>query len=154
MKLNATIATRFVMACGLLAAASPVWAEDEPKCTNKTLLGDYGFQIEGLILAIPGVTVPPQGIPLRGVAMSHFDGKGNMTQVDHVVAGGNPPDVPWTAGTATYTVNPNCTGTWVLVIPGSPFSPVNVSFVVNKSGKEIRAVVESNASTSIGVKID
>ena len=142
-----------LVACGLLIACAPVWAEDEAKCSNKTLLGDYGFHIEGVLLTLPGVALPPGGVPVRGVAMSHFDGKGNMTQVDHVVAGGMPPPVPWTPGTATYTVNPNCTGTWVLTIPGSPFSPIHVRFVVNKNGKEIRTVVESNAVTSLGVKI-
>lgn len=138
----------------LLLAAAPARAEDEAKCTNKTLQGDYGFHIEGVILTLPGVALPPGGVPLRGVAMSHFDGKGNMTQVDHVVAGGAPPPVPWTSGAATYTVNANCTGTWVLVVPGSPFSPVSVSFVVTRNGKEVRTVVEANAVTSIGVRID
>lgn len=138
----------------LLLAAAPARAEDEARCTNKTLQGDYGFHIEGVILTLPGVALPPGGVPLRGVAMSHFDGKGNMTQVDHVVAGGAPPPVPWTSGAATYTVNANCTGTWVLVVPGSPFSPVSVSFVVTRNGKEVRTVVEANAVTSIGVRID
>jgi hypothetical protein len=147
-------AARVAMACGLLFAGSPAWADDEAKCTNKTLEGDYGFHIEGLILALPGITIPPGGIPIRGVAMSHFDGKGNMTQVDHVVAGGAPPPIAWTSGAATYTVNPDCTGSWVLIVPGSPFSPVLVSFVVSKKGDEIRTVVESNAVTSIGVRVN
>ena len=82
-------AARLAMTCvPLLLASSPVWAEDEAKCTNKILKGDYAFHIEGVILALPGATIPPGGIPIRGVAMSTFDGKGNMTQVDHVVAGG------------------------------------------------------------------
>ncbi len=146
--------TQLTMACGLLMASSPLWAEDEPKCTNRMLRGDYAFHVEGVILALPGLTIPPGGIPIRGVAMSSFDGRGNMTQVDHIVAGGAPPPIPWTAGTATYTVNPNCTGNWVLTIPGSPFSPVLTSFVVSKKGDEIRTVVESNAVTSVGTKID
>ena len=142
------------MACSLLLASSPLWADDEAKCTNKMLKGDYAFSIEGVILALPGANIPPGGIPVRGVAMSTFDGKGNMTQVDHVVAGGTPPPIAWTPGTATYTVNPDCTGKWVLTVPGSPFSPVLVSFVVTKKGREIRTVVESNAVSSIGTKID
>jgi hypothetical protein len=149
-----TATARLAMACGLLLASSPVWADDEAKCTNKVLKGDYAFHIEGVILALPGATIPPGGIPIRGVAMSTFDGKGNMTQVDHVVAGGTPPPLQWTPGTATYTVNADCTGNWVLTVPGSPFSPVLVSFVVSKKGNEIRTVVESNAVTSIGTKID
>jgi hypothetical protein len=149
-----TVAARLAIACGLLLACSPAWAEDEAKCTNKTLQGDYGFHIEGLILSLPTTNVPPGGIPIRGVAMSHFDGKGIMTQVDYVVRGGTPPAIPWTPGTATYTVNPNCTGTWTLIVTGSPQPPVTVSFVVNDNGKEIRTVVQANAVTSIGRKID
>jgi hypothetical protein len=149
-----TATARLAMACGLLLASSPAWDDEEAKCTNKMLKGDYAFHIEGVILALPGATIPPGGIPIRGVAMSAFDGKGNMTQMDHIVAGGAPPPIPWTPGTAIYTVNPDCTGNWVLIIPGSPFSPVLVSFVVSKKGDEIRTVVESNAVTSIGRKVD
>jgi hypothetical protein len=87
--------------------------------------------------------------------MGHFDGKGNYSQVDHVVAGGTPPPQEWTSGSGPYTVNPNCTGTLVINIPGSPFSPVKLHFVVVRQGKEIRTVVDSgSASTSIGIKVE
>jgi hypothetical protein len=138
----------------LLLAGSPAWAEDEAKCTVKTLQGDYGFHIDGVLLAIPGVALPPGGFQVRGVAMAHFDGKGNFSQVDHVVVNGTPPPIAWTPGSGTYKVNPDCTGSWILNVPGSPFSPVLVSFVVTRSGKEIRTVVEINAVTSVGVKTD
>ena len=40
-------------------------------------------------------------------------------------------------------------------IPGSPFSPVKLHFVVVRQGKEIRTVVDSgSASTSIGIKVE
>ena len=150
------VATPIMIVCGLLAAGSPAWADtEEMKCTNRTLLGDYGFAIEGVLLAIPGVTLPPgASLPVRGVAMTHFDGKGNLTQVDHVVVNGVPPPVAWTPGSGPYTVNPNCTGTAVINVPGSPFGPVKLTFVVVRQGKEIRTVVEANAVTSIGIKIE
>jgi hypothetical protein len=138
----------------VLLAGSPAWAEDEAKCTNKTLQGDYGFHILGVLLAVPGVALPPGGFQVKGVAMTHFDGKGNLSQVDHVVVNGNPPPIAWTPGSGTYKVNPDCTGSWIINVSGSPSSPVLVSFVVTRSGKEIRTVVESNAVTSIGVKTD
>jgi len=53
------------------------------RCSNRTLLGDYASQIEGTILG--------PNLPLRGLAMAHFDGKGNITQVDHIVVNGIPP---------------------------------------------------------------
>ena len=52
-------------------------------CSNRTLFGDYGTLIEGTLLA--------PNWPLRTVAMIHFDGRGNMTSVDHVVLNGMPP---------------------------------------------------------------
>jgi hypothetical protein len=145
-----TVATPILIVCGLLAAGSSAWADDDTdtKCTNRTLRGDYGFSIEGVV-GLPGAS-----IPLRGVAMGHFDGKGNYQQVDHVVANGTPPPVEWTFGSGPYTVNPNCTGTLVINIPGSPFSPVNLRFVVVRQGKEIRTVVDSGASTSIGIRVE
>ena len=148
-----TMATPMMIVCGLLVAGSSAWADDavNTQCTNRTLLGDYGFSIEG-------VGSPPPAFSLnaiRGVAMGHFEGKGNYSQVDHVVVGGTPPPQEWTFGSGPYTVNPNCTGTLVINIPGSPFSPVKLHFVVGRQGKEIRTVVDSgSASTSIGIKVE
>ena len=113
-------------------------------CSNRTLRGDYGFAIEGDILAGPG------RIPFRGVAMTHFDGEGNLSQVDHIVFNGVPPPIEWTPGSGTYTVNPDCTGTAQIIVDGVP--PVNLHLVVVRNGREIHTVVDANAVTSIGIK--
>ena len=149
-------ATPMMIVCGLLASGASAMAQsDDGPCSNRTLLGNYGFSIEGVVLAIPGVILPPGvALPLRGVAMTHFDGKGNLTQVDHVLVNGMPPPVEWTPGSGTYTVNPNCTGTAVIDIPGNPLAPVKLHFVVVRQGKEIHTVVEANAVTSVGIKIE
>jgi hypothetical protein len=148
-----TVAIPVMIVCGLLAAGSSAKADDavDTNCTNRTLLGDYGFSIEGVGGLPPVFSLNA----IRGVAMGHFDGKGNYSQVDHVVAGGTPPPQEWTSGSGPYTVNPNCTGTLVINIPGSPFSPVKLHFVVVRQGKEIRTVVDSgSASTSIGIRVE
>jgi hypothetical protein len=132
-----------MIACGLLVSIASARADSN--CSNQTLHGDYGSTIEGEILGFG---------PVRGVAMAHFDGKGNMTQVDHVVVNGILPALQWTPGFGTYTVNPDCTGTGQINIPGSPFSPVNLHFVVVRQGKEIRTVVDANAVTSVGIRRD
>ena len=145
-----------IAVCGLLLAASSVGptaradSQDTIACTDRTLQGDYGSQIEGTILG--------PNLPFRGLAMAHFDGKGNITQVDHIVFNGIPPAIEWTPGTGTYSVNPDCTGTLVINIPGSP-SPVNLHFVVVRQGKEIRFVVDSVGGAevaigAIGIKVD
>jgi hypothetical protein len=150
------LAAPIMIVSALLASGTPAMAEpaDGP-CSNRTLSGDYGFAIEGMVLAIPGVTLPPgAALPLRGVAMTHFDGKGNLTQVDHVLVNGTPPPEQWTMGSGTYQVNPDCTGTAVINIPGNPLSPAKLYLVVVKQGKEIHTVVNANAVTSVGVKIE
>ena len=117
-------------------------------CSNRTLQGDYGFAIEGQFLAGPRA-----GQQLRGVAMTHFDGEGNLRQVDHVVVNGVPPTIEWSPGSGPYTVNPDCTGTaQINFTDGRP--PVNLHLVVVRQGREIHTVVDANAATSIGIKRD
>ncbi len=118
-------------------------------CSNQTLRGHYGFAIEGQFL--PGGFIVG---PLRGVAMTDFDGEGNLSQVDHTVVNGTPPPIQWTPGSGTYTVNPDCTGTAQINIDGRP--PVLLSLVVVRHGREIHTVVDNpfRAVTSVGIKRD
>jgi hypothetical protein len=141
-----------MMVCGLLVPVSSMGPtaraddEDTKVCTNHTLHGDYGFALEGEILG--------PGLPIRGVVMQQYDGKGNFTQVDHIVFNGAPPAEEWTPGSGTYTVNPNCTGSAVIIVPGNPLSPINLHFIVVKQGKEIHQVVDANAVTAVGNKVE
>jgi hypothetical protein len=117
------------------------------RCSNRTLRGEYGFAIEGELLA------GPKAGPLRGVAMTRFDGEGSLTQVDHVVNNGVPPAVQWRPSSGTYSINADCTGTATIQSnDGSPL--VNLSLVVVKRGSEIHTVVEGPgaAVTSIGIE--
>lgn len=147
-----TATAPLLLVFGLLASGGTAVAES---CSNNTLQGSYGFTIEGLALPAPGVTVP-----LRGVAMTHFDGKGNLTQVDHVVFNGVPPAIFWTPGSGTYQVNEDCTGSAQIKVPASG-EILNLAFVLVKQGKEIRTVVNSLTEqgqqvpvtvTSIGIR--
>jgi hypothetical protein len=146
------VAIPIMIVCGLLVAASSMRPtaradnEDTKVCTNRTLQGDYGFALEGEILG--------PGLQFRGVVLQHYDGKGNFTQVDHIVFNGVPPAEEWTPGSGTYTVNPNCTGSAVVIVPGNPLSPINLHFVVVREGKEIRQVVDANAVTAVGNKVE
>jgi hypothetical protein len=148
------VAIPVMIVCGLLvapssrrvAASSPKADDEDTKvCTNHTLHGDYGSQIEGTILG--------PNLPFRGLAMGHFDGNGNITQVDHIVFNGIPPLIEWTAGTGTYSVNPDCTGSGVINSPSSQ-GPVNLHFVVVNHGKQINQVVDANAATAVAYRVD
>jgi hypothetical protein len=81
------VAVPVMIGCGLVVAASSARVDQEPgtahddgdtkACTNRTLHGDYGSSVEGLILSAPCVT-----FPIRGVVMTHYDGNGTFTQVN------------------------------------------------------------------------
>lgn len=113
-----------------------------PRCSNRTLSGDYGFALDGTFLP---------STPVRGVVMQHYDGNGNITQVDHLVVYGAPPPQEWTPGTGTYTVNPDCTGAAMLTTPDGT---IYLHFVVVNNGKQINQVVDSNAVTAVGTKVN
>lgn len=114
----------------------------QAQCSNATLSGNYSFTVEGQILGVG---------PVNGVAETHFDGAGNLTQVDFVVhAGVVPPG--WRPGTGTYSVNSNCTGNALITPVTGP--ALNLQFVVLKNGSEIRTVVANPnyQINSIGVR--
>jgi hypothetical protein len=148
------LAVPLIMILGVMGSSASATVQSA-RCSNRTLAGDYGFTIEGTVLAIPGIPLPPGvTIPVRGIVLQHYDGKGNLTQVDHVVDNGMPPAEEWTPGSGTYTVNPDCTGSEVINIPGNPLAPLSIHFVITKQGREIRQVVDANAVTAIGHKVD
>jgi len=131
-----------VLALGASAAAQLAaggGGQSRP-CSNRTLSGDYGTLIEGTLLA--------PNWPLRTLAMIHFDGRGNMTSVDHVVLNGMPPEEEWRPNSGTYIVNPDCTASAVFS------GPIPVHFVVVKNGKEFRGVVDGNAITLHGSRVN
>ncbi|PWT82139.1 MAG: hypothetical protein C5B58_08710 [Acidobacteria bacterium] len=134
----------------LTAAASmtlvcfTVHAAAEAQCSNRTLQGSYGFTIDGTIVG--------PNIPFRGLALQHYDGHGNITQVDRLVENGVAPSQEWLPGSGTYTVNPDCTGSAVINSQSTPF-PIALHFVIVDNGNEIRQVVDANAVIAIGKRV-
>ena len=115
-------------------------------CGNGSLSGSYGFSISGTVIH------PPSGgmEEIVGVAMTHFDGDGNLTQVDNV-HGSLSGTITDRSATGTYEVNPDCSGTMTLSVPGVPF-PITLRIVVVDQGHELRTAVMGgpNLVTSIG----
>jgi hypothetical protein len=73
---------------------------DSPACDNKLIAGNYGFTVEGTKLAGKG----PVGLQV-GVAMTEFDGKGGLRQIDTVTIGGEVvADYTHPRATGSYTV--------------------------------------------------
>ena len=135
----------------LFFAATSVWAQDsifQTVCTNATLAGDFGFTITGMRPSAPGGPVEM----VVGVAMTHFDGNGNLTQKDNIHGSITGFPAPDRAGSGTYTINPDCSGTMKLVSPGAP--ALTLRIVVVDNGNEVRtAVVDPTASITPGTPV-
>ena len=126
----------------LSASASAQQAATEPgntNCTNRTLSGDYGMLIEGTFIA--------NGWPLRTASMTHFDGKGNVSTSDFVVLNGTPLSGDWSAKSGTYSVNPDCTATFVLE------GVISTHFTISNGGRDIRGVTDGDAITFTGSRV-
>ena len=156
--------TTFVTAVGLfmvvgtVALATMVAAQSEDRfsesraesarCSNRTLRGDYGFSIEGTILA-----GTPNAFSVRGVSMTHFDGDGNLTQVDFTTRNGAPLTQDWRPAVGTYEINPDCTGTaHIIQSDGTP--SLNLRLVVVDRGRQVLTTVVGNSTSSIGIRVD
>jgi hypothetical protein len=133
----------------VLSAPARVTADNDGRgrgCSESTLRGDYGFSIDGQILAGPKAGL------LRGLAMTHFDGDGGLSQVDFTTINGIPTGADWRPGTGTYEVNADCTGkAQISFTDGSP--TLRLRLVVADRGDQIRTIVEGNATGSFGVRV-
>lgn len=128
-----------------LTAPRQVQVEDSA-CSNATLQGLYGINISGTRPAPPPVSGIPNYVPgtienVIGVDTRTFDGAGNFTQVSND-KGSLSGLAPNRVGHGTYSVNPDCSGTITLNIPGIPF-PIVLDIVVVDHGKEFRGIVAS-----------
>ncbi len=154
------IAALVMIVCCVVMSSTPALAQWEDSsnlshgpergCSNQALSGDYGFASQGVLLNVPGV---PPGTEFRSVGLAHFDGKGNVTWVEHTVVGGAPLSAGWTPASGTYSVNRDCTGTAVVFTPNSP-APLNLAFVVVRHGNEVHTVLDANAITTVFTKVD
>jgi hypothetical protein len=145
---GAVISAAAICIAALAFAAGPLSAQD---CSVATLNGDYAFTINGEIRP----PTAPAPVPQQGVAMTHYDGAGNLTQVDFVMSNGAPapynptllrPDGFRTGETGTYTVNSDCTGTITINFGGGATAggtTIDIRFVLADHGNEIREVVKS-----------
>ena len=131
-----------------VATAQSDERESTARCTDRTVRGDYGFSIDGTVLA-----GTPNAFLLRGVAMTHFDGRGNLNQVDFATRNGAPTTADWRPATGSSAINPDCTGT-ADIIPADGGPVLRLRLVVVDKGREIRTIVVGNATGSVGIRVD
>jgi hypothetical protein len=122
-----------------LAALGSGYAQSNSNaCNDKLIAGNYGFTVQGTKLGGAG----PTG-PMVGVAMTQFDGKGGLSQIDTVTIDGEVvADWTHTRATGTYSVNSDCTGTFTINFTDNRPAVV-INFVVAANGNEIDTVVIS-----------
>jgi hypothetical protein len=105
-----------------------------PGCTDATIRGTYGIQMQG---TIPG---PGGSQAAIGVAVRTYDGAGGFTQIDNLkgAATGIVFDRP---GSGTYQVNEDCTAV-ALLQPG-PGIIIEERMVIVDHGNELRSISAS-----------
>lgn len=118
----------------------------QARCSNRTLRGSYAFDIEGTIVA------GPNRLLLRGLAMTQFDGSGNLTQVDFTTVNGASAGADWRPGWGSYAINSDCTGTMEIIqSDGSPM--LRLRLVVADHGRTIYNIVEGSSTGATGTKV-
>lgn len=139
------------------SAPAKAQSSDNDGCSDATLVGDYAFTVSGEIFLPNGAVIQREG-----VAMTHFDGAGGLSQVDFVLSSPNagpPPGVSpsdpvtgfHTEEKGTYKVYSDCTGTFTINFPnmmsgtGSsiPGAIIVVKFALSDGGRAVHAVVTS-----------
>jgi len=114
---------------------------DGRACSEATLRGDYGIQIQGTRPAPGGLTESVIGVVLR-----NYDGRGNISQIDNV-KGSITGIVPDRQGFGTYEVNPDCTG--VARFQPGPGILLEERLVIVDNGREIRSMVLAPAGVMV-----
>ncbi|HKW32843.1 MAG TPA: hypothetical protein VJN92_07545 [Candidatus Acidoferrum sp.] len=143
--------------CLSLGCQANAQSTDNDGCSNATLHGDYAFTVSGQIF-IPNGPV----IQREGIAMTHFDGVGGLSQVDVILSSPNSTPPPGTSPvdpvtgfhtqeTGTYVVYADCTGTFTINFPSLttptgasiPGAVIVVKFVLSNGGRAIYTIVTS-----------
>jgi hypothetical protein len=123
------VATLFVL---VISPKAEAWEDKE--CSIATLKGSFGYTSTGALL--PAYAGPDAG-PFAEVGRQTFDGKGHTDATATVSSNG---DITQVTVEGTYSVKPDCTGSMTLQV--APFdATVDVAFVIDHDGEEIRAIV-------------
>src|SRR5262245_57926929 len=126
--------TALALCVVLLGTAIEARADEPRACSNASLRGSFGFTSTGALVA--GFQPPAIG-PFGGIGRQTFDGRGNTDGAATLSGNGNIRRVTFQG---TYVVNPDCTGVMTLYV--SPLgSTVDLDFVIDDGGNELRAIV-------------
>jgi hypothetical protein len=126
MKHNNTAKTLAIAgAMVLVLGIAPAVKAADKGCTNASLKGTFSHMGTGFITGVR---------PLAGVGTDTFDGNGGITGTASLSINGTIASV---TETGTYTVNPDCTGTYTVSSAGGS---TTAFFVIDDGGNEVKAV--------------
>ena len=120
---------------------------EESHCSDRLLRGSYGGSFDGQVPTGGGTLL------LRGLVVTHFDGEGNLRQIEYVTTNGAPPPGgAWVSSEGTYEIAPDCTG--VAQIVQANGNTLRQRWVVVDKGREIRAIVDGAIAGGTRVRMD
>ena len=122
---NTTKTLTFAAIALLGMGIAPMARAESRGCSTATLKGTYVHTAKGFEVAPPSIAGP-----VVGVGTDTFDGNGNV--VTKATISLNGAILPLST-TGTYSVNPDCTGTYTL--PGT-----TLTFVITDNGDRIEAI--------------
>ena len=146
----AALAAGIAVAAGAGSGARPAVAQGQAfSCSEATLEGTYGAQMQGTQTLPNGVTES-----LVGVVVRTYDGQGSFTQIDNIKGSvrGFVPDRP---GSGTYEVSDDCRV--VARLQPAPGIIIEERMVIVHDGSEVRSMTASPAGlmvTAVGKRMD
>jgi len=123
-----TISAIAVLALGVTSMANA----QNKGCSNATLKGTFAEKDAGFFTN----PAPAAASLFAGVILDTFDGKGTITATGIVSIDGN---VTPQTETGTYTVNPDCTGTYEVQVSPGGFT-AHAFFVIDEGGNELQII--------------
>jgi hypothetical protein len=132
---RSTIAKAFTIAAvtALALGIAPTANAHDQGCSKATLKGTFAEKDTGFIPNPP----PAPASLFAGVNRDTFDGKGTITATGISSLDGT---VTPQTETGTYTVNPDCTGTYEVLISPGGFT-AHAFFVIDDGGNELQIIV-------------
>lgn len=133
---HSTIAKAFTITAitALALSIAPAANAYDTTCSNATLKGTYAEKDNGFI-PNPAPALPSL---FAGVNLDTFDGNGKITAIGFATVDGN--GGPQTEK-GTYTVYPDCTGTYEVTISPGGFK-AHAFFVIDDGGNELQIIVK------------
>ena len=132
MKRNTTTRALALAAFAFALGVAPMAKADNKGCSLATLKGTWADKDTGFI------TAPPQFAgTFAALTVETYDGNGNVTFSGTASLNGN---IVSSTAKGTYTVNPDCTGTYTAVNPVLGIT-AHAVFVIADSGNELQILV-------------